>query len=485
MTKLVDYLNMVCSGTGQSTFYNTREEQEHALLNTHMTMFMDNRRLYLLSAALPITDKSRQIILKNILSNGKDCKDSVLESNVINMAVEDLQFNRVLNMFMDLREQKVNNSRTRKLGKLIWEMVDEFRAIKYRDKVRVVLRHCHIPEGTNPTKAEIHRWIFGPYHKRQRAELQASDIQYNEKIRSRILAATQYEKVFDLPYDIARDIAVNVYKKDATEFEREFAGKDGTKGKGQVTKKESMRARQKTKDTSIDFNRFTIFELFMHGYKNPTDRDEILPVIKQKAKKIAEGLNFPGKVALVIDNSISTLGSLERQFQPIAMISAIATICQASDSDVKAFYVSKPKDGDEDWLKASGSTNLRKQLVDALVTRPDLVLILSDGYENVCSGSVNQILNSKAVIDSKITVMHINPVTAAESSENTRTLSDRAMTFSVSSPEQLPMITLMALASQDPGLLEPMFSEVERNLRLGDYKAAKLATRIANVPVLA
>lgn len=482
MTKLVDYLTMVCSGTGQSTFYNSKADQERALACVHTDMLGSNRRLYALSAALPITDKSRQLILKNLLSSGSLCEDPLLEGHVISMTVGDLQFNRVLNMFMDLREAKTNNSRTRRLGKLIWKMVDEFRAIKYRDKIRTVLRHCHIAEDKDPVKAEIHQWIFGPYHKRGRAELTADDIKHNSKIKSRILAPTNYDELFHLPYDIARDIAVNVHKKNATEFEREFVGKDGQKGRGRATKKETMRARQKTKDTNVDFNRFALFDLLMHGYRNETDRTAIMPIARQKAKAIAAGLNLPEKVAIIVDNSVSSLGSAERQFQPIAMITAIALVCQESDVSVSTFYVGeKSEDG---WLKAGGSSNLRKPLVDALVTRPDLVLILSDGYENVQMGSVNQILNSKAVVDSKITTMHINPVTASESNQNTRTLSDRALTFGVASPEQLPMVTLMALASQDPQLLEPMFSEVEKNLKNGDYEAAKLATRIANIPTL-
>lgn len=482
MSKLVEYLTMTCSGTGQSTFYNTKAEQEKVLSDSHSEMLVEDRRLYALSVALPITDKSRQLILNNLLKTGVSCEDPELEGHVMSMAVEDLPFNRVLNMFMELRNSKVNNSRTRRLGRLIWNMVDDFRAVKYRNKIRTLLRHCRISEGSDPQKAEIHRWIFGVNNKRGRAKLKATDIKYNPKIKSRILATTKYDELFNLPYDIARDIAVNVHGKNPKEFERQFVGKDGKKGKGNASRKETMRARQKTSDTTVDFSRFSIFELLMHAYRNEADKAEILPFANQKAREIADGLNLPEKVALVVDNSVSSLGSAERLFQPLAMITAITKACEFSDSDVQTFFVGpEPVDG---YLRANGPSNLRKPVVDALLTRPDLVLILSDGYENVRAGSVNQILHTKAVIDSGISVMHLNPVAAIESNAKARVLSDRAMAFGVASPEQLPMVTLVALAAQDPILLEPMFESVESNLKLGDYKAAKLATRLSGMPAL-
>ena len=477
---LVDYLTMACAGTGQSSFYNTRDEQTKALENTHSELMRENRRFYALSAALPINDKSRQLVLENLLNTGSLCEDGVLEGHVISMVVSDLQFNRILNMFMSLRDKKVNNARTRKLGRLIWDQVDAFRAIKYTPKVRAILRHCHIPEGTNPAKAELHRWIFGG--NKNRPEMKAEDVQHNPKLRSRLLAPTVYEECFKLPFDIARDIAVASHGKKVDEFQREFAGSGNEKAKGKVTRKETLRVRKQTGDTTVDFNRFSIFELLMHGYRTPNDRSDVLDMIGEKAQVIAEGLNLPAKVAMVVDNSTSALGSAERQFQPLAMTSAVVEICRKADSEVTCHYTgTEPENG---WLSADGATNLRRPLVEALMTKPDLVIIISDGYENVRAGSVEQILSTKAVRNSGIAVMHLNPVAAAETGSKMRTLSKFAMTFGLSAPEQLPMVTLVGLAAQDPKLLEPMFGEVERCLLSGDYKAARLATRVAGLPAL-
>lgn len=476
MGTLVDYLTVACTGTSQSTFYNSSSDQRRAIDNTHTSMLVDDRRTYVLSAALPITDHSKQLVIKNLLRTGAHCTDQELEGHVISMIAGEIQFNRLLNLFSDLHKERCNNRRTRRLGRLVWDMVDEFRAIKYRSKVRKLLRHCHIPEGDDPAKAEIHRWIYG-------AKLVPTDIQYNPKIKARIEAKSDYEAVFKLPYDIARDIAVCVHGKDPKEFEREFVGQDGQKGKGKATRKETMRARQKTRDTNIDYNRFSLFELFMYGYRNEKDRRAVEEVIADKARELANNLALPPKVAIVADDSTSMLGAAERQFQPLAMMGCVVSVCEHSNSNVTVHRVSGVESGL--FWEVGGATNLRKPFMQALLTRPDLVIVLSDGYENVRAGSLHQIMSTNAFRDSGISVLHMNPVVAAESKGNVRSLSEHSRTFGIASPDQLPMITLLGLAEQNPGLLETMFQEIEKHLRLGNYSDAKNVIRTSGQPVLA
>jgi hypothetical protein len=478
--KLVNYLTLACTGTGQATFYNSRQDQETALEASHMEVLQSDRRVYALSAALPINDKSKQLVLENLLSTGKQTEDSELESNVIGMVVSEMQFNRVLNLFIALYKKKINNFRVRKLGQGIWDQIDAYRAIKYAGKVRIVLRHCHIPEGNDPVKAEIHKWLFGKIKK-------VEDLHYNPKLVSRIKAKTDYAAVMDLPYDIAKDIAISVHKKKPEDFDREFAGKDKTKtlegepeqkAKGTATRKEALRIRKTTGDTAIDFSRFSIFELLMHGHKNEGDVGLIQPYLKQKAREIAQYIKLPAKVAVVVDNSISALGSAERRYLPLAnMEAALRIFKETAETELKTFFVGPDLEEDK-LLKAEGSTNLRRPLVNALLWRPNVVVILSDGYENVRAGSVNQILSSKAVKGSGIHVMHLNPVAAAESGK-TRELSTSAITFALPAPEQLPMIALIGIAAANPKMLEPMFMQVEKRLKAGDYRGARLAVRSA------
>lgn len=467
MNPLSQFLMTACSSTGQATFYNTSKEQDKALEDAHKNMLSYNRRLYVLAAALPITDRSKQLVLDNLLNTGANCVDGKLEAQVISMVVSEMQFNRTLNLYMTLVAKKTNNSRTRSLGRLLWEQVDAFRAIKYRSKIRRLLRHAHVAEGTDPARVELYKWVSGKITK-------SSEIVHNPKLASRMNAAVDYNALFDLPLDIARDLAVSLHKKKPDEFEKEFVGHGEKEGKGKTTRKESLRVRARTGETKVDFNSFDLFELFMYAHRNPNDQNEVMQAVQRKAKSIAETLKLPQKVALVVDNSVSALGSAERRFQPLAMMESVIHVCQLADSEVQCFYVGpEMKDG---LLSAEGGTNLRRPLVKALVSRPDFIIILSDGYENVRSGSVAQILNTKAVQDSGIPIMHLNPVAAAESPD-VRRLVQTVPTFAIATPTQLPMMALIGLAERSPQLLEPLFKEVEQFLLTGNFKAARLVTK--------
>jgi hypothetical protein len=469
MNDLVNYLTMACTGTGQATFYNSRQDQDQAMQNAHMAVLQNNRRVYVLSAALPINDHSRQLILENLLRSGRLVEDAELEAQVIGFVVSDMQFNRLLNLFGKLRRQKVNNNRVRRFGRLLWKQVDAYRAIKYAPKVRAILRHCHIHEGSDPVRAEIHRWLFGKI-------TAAEQIVHNPKLASRLKAKTDYACLFDLPYDIARNIAVDIYKKKVEDFDREFAGQDGDKTKGAVTRKESLRAHKTTGDTQVDFERFSLHELLMYAHRNNNDEATILPFIEAKAKQLAGYLRLPEKVALIVDNSVSALGSAERRFTPLANMEAVLRIFrQTADAEVNTYFVG-PEPGNG-LLKAEGASNLRRPLVQALLGRPKVVVILSDGYENVRAGSVSQILASKAVRESGIHVLHLNPVAAAETGGKVRELAKNCLTLALPAPEQLPMVTLIGIAGVDEKLLEPMFAAVEEKLRIGDYRGARLAVR--------
>lgn len=467
MNPLSTFLMNACSNTGQATFYNAKKDQDSVLQKVHTDMLTFNRRLYVLAAALPITDRSKQLVLDNLLSTGSHCVDSRLEGQVISMVVADMQFNRMLNMYMGLVEKKTNNSRTRSLGRILWEQVDAFRAIKYRGKVRKLLRHAHIAEGTDPARVELYKWVSGKI-------ADPAAIVHNPKLAARMRARTNYDALFELPFDIARDLAVSLHGKKAPDFEKEFVGHGDEKGKGKATRKETLRARAHTGETKVDFNSFDLFELFMYAHRNPNDQAAVLGVVERKARAIAETLRLPQKVALVVDNSVSALGSAERRFQPLAMMESIVHVCRLTDSEVTCFYVGpEMKDG---LLSAEGGTDLRRPLVNALVSRPDFVIILSDGYENVRSGSVAQILNTKAVRESNIPVMHLNPVSAAESPDSRR-LAQTVPTFALAAPTQLPMMALIGLAERDPQLLEPLFGEIEQFMLTGNYKAARLVTK--------
>lgn len=464
MNLLLEYISFACTGTGQATYYNTKQEQEAALSQLHNTALAENRRIYALSALLPVNDRTKQLVLLNLLISGRQRQDAELEWQLIQTVAQAMPFNRLLNLFVEMQQLGANNSRIRRLGKWLWNRYgDAYRVIKYRAKFRTVLRHCHIPEGSNQAKAELHRWVFGKLHL-------AQEVQHNQLLAARLAAVRDYEALFALPYDIARDIAVSQHQRQADEFTQEFAQR------GKLTRKEHLRA-QGGAGVEVNYHNFSLLELLRHLYRHPTEWQFIAPILDAKAAQLAANITLPPKVALVVDNSHSAMGAKERLYYPLAVIEAIARLCLAvKNAEVRAFYVGEPLNGSP--LKANGGTELRKPLAQALATHPDLVLILSDGYENISGGSVSQILNTKAVRESRIAIAHLNPVATAETG-GVRRLA-QIPTFGLSQPEQFPLIALLGQAYTQPAILETFFNRIEQALTKGELNAKQITAMLGS-----
>ena len=489
--RLVEYLATACTSTGQATFYNTREEQAAALAGLHLDVLAEDRRAYALSAALPINDRNRQEIVFNLIANGRDTTNLELENRIVEYVTRELPLNRALKLLVRLCHAKVNNARLRRICRAFWaEHGDAYRAVKYRTKFRALLRHCHIGEGTDPARAEVHRWIFGRLRN-------ADDVQHNVLLRSRILATKNLEACFALPLEIGRDIAVNCHGVTTKDFTEQFAGKRGRNGevaveaKGRVTRKQSLIANQQA-ETDVDFGRFTLIELLQHGYRvreTPTAfaeiRTELLVAVDAKATALAGRITLPKNVHVIVDNSGSVRGSNERAYHALAVVEATQRVLQAVvGATVTCHYVggygnAVEGSGNSGALNVSGlltpagETDLRRPLARALAARPDLVIILSDGYENVAAGSVAQILATRAVKESGIAVVHLNPVAAAETG-GLRKLAENLPTFGLSSPQQLSMTLLLGEALADPRRLVAMFDRIENALKGDHHELARI-----------
>ena len=110
MNVLLEYLSFACIGTGQATFYNTKQEQEAALSRLHTAALAENRRIYALSALLPVNDRSKQIVLLNLLIAGRQRQDAELEWQLIQAIAQILPFNRILNLFLEIQQRSVRRA---------------------------------------------------------------------------------------------------------------------------------------------------------------------------------------------------------------------------------------------------------------------------------------------------------------------------------------------------------------------------------------
>jgi hypothetical protein len=122
-----------------------------------------------------------------------------------------------------------------------------------------------------------------------------------------------------------------------------------------------------------------------------------------------------GKVAAVLDASYSTSGSTEKRRRPLGVALAASYLLRALAREYRAFWTS-PAD-QELMIEARGQTALAEPLLDALEWEPDLVILVSDGYENDPPGGaaeVARVYRRRLDPHHRREIVHMNPVFDAE-----------------------------------------------------------------------
>ena len=159
---LIDGLTIASGSKSSATYYHSKDEQMKAIQ-------VQIRNLYKLSKELPLIIASQkgatgrfvsEVLLnefKQTLKGGacnivnpidwydNGLSDKALLSVLNNLAGSDNGITYVLRLFMDLKNEKVNNERMRKivLG-FIWGQENlEFYSMKYRNKIAQILKHVY------------------------------------------------------------------------------------------------------------------------------------------------------------------------------------------------------------------------------------------------------------------------------------------------------------------------------------------------------
>ncbi|MCW3050909.1 MAG: hypothetical protein JWN14_79 [Chthonomonadales bacterium] len=104
--------------------------------------------------------------------------------------------------------------------------------------------------------------------------------------------------------------------------------------------------------------------------------------------RAAELPSLPGRIALILDASASMRGPKKQEFAPIALAVAFERVMQAKCPDLRAYTV-----GGFGWPPApEGPTDFGRMLIDALEGEPDVVVFVTDSYENQNAGDAARIL---------------------------------------------------------------------------------------------
>jgi len=466
--KFVDVAN---TSTDRATAYNTKEEQRKSAIAIHNNLFNVNRGLYGVSLLFEgITDFTKMVGVEKLLSDVSDRDESTInletETKIIIYLLNHLPVQRVLNLFLQLKADRINNSRTRRiiLSYIINAGNIERWSIKYRKKIKTVLEHAWGKRlksiiASILTKKE-ERW-----NPKENTIIINNIIKYNytnpsgkvyeclgfilgnedgitlSYLKSFIDARTDIKKGKDLPREVLEGIRGTYHKDTVTKEEvLKLTAKN-------LTEKEKLKVQKKAKAANIkiefDVTKQQVVDLYVHAYADGMT-EEIRNALDSKAKKAS--LDSPisyAKIGIVMDASGSTSGDKTQNLRPIAISQSIRDMLQscARDSFVIEYAGGKERNG---LVYPHGETNLAKPFVKVLKENPDVVFLITDGYENAPAGRVNEIVEALPNMGIDTTIFQITPVMSAEAS-GIKSLSEKISTIPANNPNSLGMGMVKAM----------------------------------------
>ena len=514
---LVDGLTVASGSKSSATYYHSKDEQMKAI-QTQI------RSLYGLSKELPLIIASQkgatgrfvsEVLLnefKQTLKGGacnivnpidwydNGLSDKAVLSALNNLASDDNGITYVLRLFIDLKNDRVNNERMRKivLG-FIWGQENlEFYAMKYRNKIAQILKHVYGVRKTSillsiaqkqvnihganlvGTQKEINivndavlKYFNGDAIRAFKLLLflfKKSGVEYGE---TEFPLLSQYQKaqtditgVENVPEEILLGLVSNVRHPQYHTMWSTDLQKEATKAmvrKNTKVTSVNQQVRQ-TKSTAklgvtktVDMKKATDFlALYKTGYET-SFTDEILTAIGKLAEKKKINDFFYPSIGIVLDDSVSMTGhKAESKNTPRAVADFTSKVLMASAQES---VVVKTRDEITD-LAGSFIELLKEQNPD----KPyDAIFILTDGYENAYDGLTNEVISIyKQETQSQIPIFQISPITGAETGGNVRTLGQGVVKMAINNPTALqPQITARLLEIDTKRWLENQVQALE------------------------
>ena len=513
---LVDGLTIASGSKSSATYYHSKDEQMKAIQ-------VQIRKLYKLSKELPLIIASQkgatgrfvsEVLLnefKQTLKGGAcnivnpiDWYDNGLSDkallSALNSLNEDNGFPYALRLFIDLKNEKVNNERMRKivLG-FIWGQDNlEFYAMKYRNKIAQILKHVYGVKKTSillsiaQKQVNIHganlvgtqkevgivndtilKYFNGDSIRAFKLLLflfKKSGVEYGE---TEFPLLSQYQKaqaditgVQNVPEEVLLGLISSVRHPQYHSMWSTDLQKEATKGmirKNVKVTSVNQQVRQ-TKSTAklgvrktVDVQKATDFlALYKTGYET-SFTDEIRTAIGNLAEKKKIDGFFYTNIGIIVDDSVSMTGhKAESKNTPRAIADFTSKVLMASATESVLV-----KTRDEVTDLASSFIELLK---DENPNKPyDAIFILTDGYENAYDGLTNEVISIyKQETGSQIPMFQISPITSAEMGANVRKLGESVVTMAINNPTALqPQITARLLEIDTKKWLESQVIALE------------------------
>lgn len=371
---IVMFINACFACTGQREFYADAAGQRVAIDFLHDYILGNYRLLYARSLAAGVNDFARATGVVRLLASGRDTPPAHREEEgrLVAAALSSLPVQRAYKAIGALRERGVNNRRARAVVRdfLASRKDAAFEAVKYRGAVRAAIVHAHLPR---PPSGEMGAFLFRGHEDR---------VFRTPLFESFRKAHFSDAAVYELPYTVAEGLAARKgIARDV--FLQRIAPRltAGERLRLQDASERDLGAR-----LSLDLGAAPLGKLASYVVSLPlAEREarcsELRSALETAAARAVSrtGARF-GRVAAVLDRSYSASGSSEKRRRPLAVALAASFFLRAASADYRAHWTLPVSD--ELLVDARGPTNIADPLIDALGSGADLVVIVSDGYEN-------------------------------------------------------------------------------------------------------
>ena len=473
------FLDTIATTTGRATFYNSREEQESTTQMIHEKLFDASRDVYTAALLLPgVTDYSRQLGIMQLLRAPATRESAAATSNLpleyeavaISRLVRELPAQRMLKLFGWIQRERINNVRTRRL--ILSEILStdrlELWAVKYRTKLRRALTHAWGRRTSGILRSVIAKCP------EDRDDRERQMVSQNLSRYARIGAVAKIEQCVrfilgderdltlprltayhDAKVDFARGVLLPTetmeglrsrFHKDRSSAEvLELTKSNLTRGQKIAVQRQADRS-----GVEVDFDplQYDPVRLYVYAYEMGMS-DQIRDALREMAQAVAVKLPFQfQRAGVLVDASQSMVGHETQAKRPIATALALRDVL-VEISDESLVLTSDRQVMDAFGLvEPSGDTSLALGLVELLKTQPDVIFVITDGYENAPAGRFHQTVEAVRRIGIQTPIHQLSPVFAAES-HGVRALSDSITALPVSKPEGISLGLLKALIESD------------------------------------
>jgi hypothetical protein len=401
---LVLFLNACLAATSQAEFYEDARGQSLALDFLHAYVSHHYRSLYARTLAADVNHHARaRIVLELLTSTEGASKEQLREEGALVAAtLRALPPQRVYRLFEALCLRRVTNRRVRAVARQWLATRDlAFDAVKYRRALRTLVAHLHLA-----TPGETGAFLFERDHRRASYTTPLFDAW-----RRAHYAA---EAVYELPYTVA----VGFARKHKIPRDRFLEGIAH-----QMTRRERFGLQRSAADEDVALpavdpaalgaTRLCLYAWSLRRAERDARRDDLDgAMVGAVSRVLARAPLALGRVAAVLDDSYSMRGSREKRLRPLAVTVGVDALLRAASTSYRAHWTSG---AEAPWLdrQPRGATRLAHRVIDALEGDPELLVIVSDGFENDPPGATGQVLRAfRERIDParRVGVVHLNPV---------------------------------------------------------------------------